>query len=244
MSSKTPNFNLTKPSADDFYDIEVQNGNMDIVDTELKKLNDGKAPSGHGLGSRGAVNTNISFLEILRKGSGFYIVGDAEDTPYHSGEWLSALQISRQLGEGAETGTQMAFSEWGSVPKMWLKTTMTGTPTNWFEMLHTGNIANYANVKIKCGTYQGDGNYGSSYPNNLPFDFKPQIVLLLGDGTEDTEAFICVRPRSKGYALYSDGSSTHRASVAWGEKGISWYRNSSSNQLNSSGVTYHYIAIG
>jgi hypothetical protein len=40
MASKTTNFNLTKPSATDFYDISVQNENMDIIDGEIKNLND------------------------------------------------------------------------------------------------------------------------------------------------------------------------------------------------------------
>ena len=37
MANKTTNFNLTKPLAEEFYNVEDQNGNMDIIDTELKK---------------------------------------------------------------------------------------------------------------------------------------------------------------------------------------------------------------
>ena len=40
MASKTTNFNLTKPSAEDFYDIGVQNANMDIIDAEMKSMAD------------------------------------------------------------------------------------------------------------------------------------------------------------------------------------------------------------
>lgn len=40
MASKTTNFNLTKPSADDFYDIGVHNDNMDIIDAEMKRMDD------------------------------------------------------------------------------------------------------------------------------------------------------------------------------------------------------------
>lgn len=40
MANKTPNYNLIKPSADDFYNIDVPNGNMDIIDAELKKSAD------------------------------------------------------------------------------------------------------------------------------------------------------------------------------------------------------------
>ena len=38
MSSKTTNLNLTKPSEDEFYDINVQNENMDIIDREINGL--------------------------------------------------------------------------------------------------------------------------------------------------------------------------------------------------------------
>lgn len=37
MANKTTNFNLTKPLASEFYDVADQNGNMDIIDAELKK---------------------------------------------------------------------------------------------------------------------------------------------------------------------------------------------------------------
>lgn len=42
MSTKTTNYNLVKPDASEFYDVGVPNGNMDIIDQNLKSLNDGK----------------------------------------------------------------------------------------------------------------------------------------------------------------------------------------------------------
>ena len=40
MASKTPNYNLEKPFQDDFYNVDVFNGNSDIIDTELKRIDD------------------------------------------------------------------------------------------------------------------------------------------------------------------------------------------------------------
>ena len=40
MANKTTNFGLTKPLAEEFYDVNVQNENMDIIDEELKKALD------------------------------------------------------------------------------------------------------------------------------------------------------------------------------------------------------------
>ena len=83
MADNTTNYNLTKPSAEEFYDVGVQNGNMDIIDDELKKLNDGKAPSGHGLGTVSEVKKNIPFNDVLQYGTGFYQLCSKEDAPLH-----------------------------------------------------------------------------------------------------------------------------------------------------------------
>lgn len=40
MAEQTPNYNLTKPDPSDFYDVNVQNENMDKIDTALKNLSD------------------------------------------------------------------------------------------------------------------------------------------------------------------------------------------------------------
>lgn len=36
MAEQTPNYGLTKPDLEEFYDVEVQNNNMDIIDAALK----------------------------------------------------------------------------------------------------------------------------------------------------------------------------------------------------------------
>lgn len=38
MSTNTPNYNLEKPNEEEFYDVNVQNGNMDKIDSALKTL--------------------------------------------------------------------------------------------------------------------------------------------------------------------------------------------------------------
>lgn len=45
MAEQTPNYNLTKPGLEEFYDVTVQNSNMDIIDTALKGLETNKASS-------------------------------------------------------------------------------------------------------------------------------------------------------------------------------------------------------
>lgn len=43
MASETTNYKLVKPNPEEFYDVEVQNSNMDKIDTALKELEDNKA---------------------------------------------------------------------------------------------------------------------------------------------------------------------------------------------------------
>ena len=40
MATETTNYNLTKPDMTDYADIRVLNANMDIIDTQLKLLQD------------------------------------------------------------------------------------------------------------------------------------------------------------------------------------------------------------
>lgn len=40
MATTTQNYGLKKPALDDFYHVEDQNSNMDIIDTELKRIED------------------------------------------------------------------------------------------------------------------------------------------------------------------------------------------------------------
>jgi hypothetical protein len=42
MSTTTKNYGLKKPTTSDYFNIEDQNGNMDLIDVQLKTLNDNK----------------------------------------------------------------------------------------------------------------------------------------------------------------------------------------------------------
>lgn len=42
MPNQTPNYNLVKPLQTENYDVDVFNGNADIIDSEFKKIEDSK----------------------------------------------------------------------------------------------------------------------------------------------------------------------------------------------------------
>lgn len=45
MPNQTTNYNLTKPTPDEFYDIAVQNSNMDKIDSQMKAMDQKVAPT-------------------------------------------------------------------------------------------------------------------------------------------------------------------------------------------------------
>lgn len=68
MANETPNYHLKKPLQEDFYDVEVQNANMDTIDAELKGLEDGKVAKVNGkqLSTNDFTTTEKTKLEGLQ----------------------------------------------------------------------------------------------------------------------------------------------------------------------------------
>ena len=76
MAEKTANYGLTKPLPSEFYDVNVPNTNMDIIDEELKKravLNaEGKILSEHlpdDVGSVKSVNGSTGEVVLYSYGT-------------------------------------------------------------------------------------------------------------------------------------------------------------------------------
>lgn len=244
MSNKTTNYNLTKPTADDFYDVEVPNGNMDIIDAELKKLEDGKAPSGHGLGEHTDNHSGVSIKSIMQKGCGFYQVDRVPDAdnPADTGAWLTLLQMTRVMRENEETGVQMLFSDLNvNKPRMWFRNMLLGTTSSWVEMIHTGNAVSLLPfLKIANGSITGKGEvFIETSPLVLTFSFQPKVLFFDGMFTV---------PYGVTYAeTFCDRLSDDNAKILlkWEGNNVLIYNNESTKYwLGSNGTTYHYAAIG
>lgn len=97
--------------------------------------------------------------------------------------------------------------------------------------------------QIATGSYTGTGKYGASKPNSLAFDFAPVMVFVydteVSIGNANTfVAFI-------GATVSSGENSNNTRFYTLNKKTLSWYNNKSvTGQLNNSGTTYYYIAIG
>lgn len=109
-----------------------------------------------------------------------------------------------------------------------------------------------AKAKIATGSYVGTGKYGSSNPNSLTFDFAPKMIIAVYGGKAYNgqlyyPILMLLNPLDAWVNSYSGDSGIGGAKtvVTWGENTVSWYSTESANsQLNYSGTTCHYIAIG
>ena len=117
------------------------------------------------------------------------------------------------------------------------------------------------------GSYTGTGTYGSSNLNSLTFDFVPKYVIILGGVQEAYNNIYNKNVQSYFWPLYNycligeitlqkEGIIFNTNNISLSEKTINWYNNTTqgsdpginnaraSEQLNSSGQTYNYIAFG
>ena len=106
MATKTTNYGLTKPDGADFYDVDVQNDNMDIIDKQMKaNANDiAQLNSDTASDFRISANGNLkTYLNMFKVGKELIIMGSI-DVPF---EWLpsySFLTIEGLTAAKAESG--------------------------------------------------------------------------------------------------------------------------------------------
>lgn len=104
-------------------------------------------------------------------------------------------------------------------------------------------------TEIFTGSYVGTGTYGADNPNTLTFPFTPKAwsvyAYWLGEssnwllGTELQGRYLI--PWVEGKTFFSSGGGRP---VTMQNKIASWYGQNAGEQLNDSGMTFYYIAIG
>ena len=131
-----------------------------------------------------------------------------------------------------------------------------------YTVLHTGNMSANGVAKIETGSYVGTGGSGAGAKTSITTSFKPKFVYVVSanDAWYDDFSYDSNNPFGCYHLLWTDGLTKE---TGWGHtygnynrlyelngNTLSWYIEGSSDgshankQLNRSGVTYHYIAIG
>lgn len=115
--------------------------------------------------------------------------------------------------------------------------------------------------QIETGSYVGTGTHGSSNPNSLTFDFAPKLFCLYGwqsDSSGWVYPFMDTAYRNVMFNpqthLSTEFTNSRLPSSAnqngtYGKRSadgmtISWYATSADAQNNTTGLIYHYFAIG
>lgn len=111
-------------------------------------------------------------------------------------------------------------------------------------------------AQVYTGSYVGTGTSGSSNPNTLTFPFVPKFVFICGEtttpmqpgggGASYIQAAFLVYNNPKCIRV-GNGVGT-LGNVQWEGNSVSWYSENLTSapfyQLNTSGITYDYVALG
>ena len=104
-----------------------------------------------------------------------------------------------------------------------------------------------AGAKIATGSYTGTGEYGSSHPNTLTFDFEPKVIFFYYGPDHDRGIIMFVRGRTEEFVT-GGGRSYTRLYITWSGNSVSWYSNDDEreqmNRTCSDNSPYIYAAIG
>lgn len=96
MAAKTTNYNLVKPSYDENADIAVINGNMDIIDTKMKELDD--KTNSNSVEWNQLVNSGTKIAEIT--------VGENKKDVYAPAGGGSTITVDAELSTESENPVQ------------------------------------------------------------------------------------------------------------------------------------------
>ena len=100
--------------------------------------------------------------------------------------------------------------------------------------------------QIATGSYIGTGTYGENNPNSLTFPFEPKVVFIQRSAAGQDGGYAWVRNASSDKSCnYNSDYHPATCSLTWSGNTLSWYYSVNAGyQLNTSGTTYHYVAIG
>ena len=120
-------------------------------------------------------------------------------------------------------------------------------------MIINASLPGSGGVKLACGSYVGTGTYGADNPTSVDVGFEPKafFVCVNTDNTasaDGADAFAFWYENLTGLKSVKSSSIFSRPVTVSGSK-ISWNVTfgaspTARNQLNTSGTTYTWIALG
>lgn len=195
MPNFTPNFNLEKPLQEEFYNVDVQNANMDKIDTELKKLGGdadtyvkkaGDTMSGNLLVDGG---TEWKSVGVQRKAAGATFTTAFGVASTGSG----AIEVSKTAAD--DTVTREARVDFGPYGIQFDLVNRYGCQCDWNNFVN-GTILDWANA---CKVNTTKMVIGSYAPPDLPTASEGHVAVIVGSNDRKTVLFY---PYKNGDGVY------------------------------------------
>lgn len=131
-------------------------------------------------------------------------------------------------------------------------TVYSDSPTTGLYDVSDNLLLKLPGVQIETGSYVGTGTYGSSNPNSLTFGFVPKVILINASTTRISSNYNGILINGGNFGLVfrnirvdDTTGAISGCSLLFSDTNVSWYNiDSAVYQLNESGITYTYTAIG
>ena len=100
-------------------------------------------------------------------------------------------------------------------------------------------------ARIETGSYVGTGTFGSSANmSSLTFGFEPRVVIIGVNDAIEGYRILALRGMTR-INPDSTGSNPGAVTLTWSGNTVSWWaQHKADYQMNRSGSTYYYLAIG
>ncbi len=211
---------------------------------------------------------NVLVKVVLDTDQGKAYVQNADTNAYLEGRFLTNadgfMQKMMQMLKGdSDTGIMNGENKkifgYGVDSKFY-----TGDPE--YPLTFRGSAENptyngYGLLKVQTGSYTGTGKSGSDGKNKITFNFTPKIVIVYesvaGVSTYGIRYMIAMYGTSAGCTMWGGDTTSVQNDMTisamkftWTTTSFTWWQNLntsngySDNQLNYSGETYKWIAIG
>lgn len=212
-------------------DVQILQSNAPCYIKAMGKLY--YIPSGATCGTATTMASLTYTIGLLSKGTGSYPKGVYFGSPTNENRVGKSVNLEVALGEEVLVHSSARNAHPDSGIADGYSWRYLGVP---FEKLPLS-------LRSARGSYIGTGTYGPGTPNSVQLPFTPSLLLIYGEASSAMTG-----PYMWGNAHFyvANGTSIADNIVSCSGNAISWYTSggTAALQLNESGITYNWIAIG
>lgn len=156
------------------------------------------------------------------------------DLTYNGSQWvLYNIDAYTKTQSLSGTTATLMNTKFGSTPS---------TPDAALALLANAMPSSGTGAQFATGTYTGTGTYGSSNPKTINVGFPPKLVLIAYGGSITVASNLLVW--FSGISSARAGTTNQMAQITTSGNTISLTAVDAASQMNQSGLTYQWFAIG